>query len=205
MSACDVGLKVLNSVPDNLFSILQAELSNWDYKNAPYNFDKVFGYHKLKAYHVGKIDNTITFPEEIIPIIDWVVSVAGKGHKVVRCFLNLIEPNTNFHLHVDTLRVHKLARRFHIPLTNSKDCFYYTYRKNTVDTWKETKHTMEPGLLYELDNINPHNVKNHGDYRINFIADVIKEDLIDDNLTAIEPEQYAFLNEIFNSGIAISH
>lgn len=204
MSACEVGLRKLSKLPKDLFELLSEEVKSWDVENSDYNYNSVFGYHKMKSYFTGTITKNISYPSHIQPIISWLENEAGENCSVVRCFLNCIEPNTSFRLHVDTLRVHKLARRFHIPITKSEDCFYFTYTKNKDETWDEHVDTMECGFLYELDNIRPHNVKNHNGVRVNFIADVISNDMIDDKLNSCDFDQTTFLNKIFTFGLPIN-
>lgn len=202
---CEIGLKQIAKIPAFVQDILDGEALRWNYNQVAYHYDRVFGYHKSLAYHVGSIDQNIKYEENINPVVNWLESKAGTNYKVVRCFLNLIEPNSSFRLHVDTLKVHKLARRFHIPITNVSSSVYLTYSQQG-DCWKETKNYMQRGFLYELDNIRPHNVINDSEqYRINFIADVIDSNLIGPDLTTLDDEQFQFLNYIFNNGLKIIH
>ena len=115
-----------------------------------------------------------------------------------------MEPNQSFNLHVDTRKLHILSRRLHIPVLIGEGCDYYTYRLNKQDTWDEYIFQMNYGNLYELDNINPHNVKNKNGYRINLIADVIDQDNMIDDLTSIDTTQNDILSKIFKFGLPIS-
>lgn len=204
MSMCNGGIIKITNVPENLLSILKTEVEQWDYIKEKYSFDMVFGQHKAKSYHVKNISANITYPNSILPVINWVESIAGEDTKVVRCFLNLMEPHQNFNIHVDTLKVHVLAKRFHIPLTMSAECDYYTYEK-TENGWVENIHSMEYGYLYQLDNIRPHNVKNKEGYRINFICDLISKDLITESLLSPDMKQVRILHDIFKYGLKIIH
>lgn len=201
MSRCEGGLIKISTVPEPILNILTNEVNDWDYLNDKQAFDKVFGFHKAKVYHSGPITNDIHFSRNIEPVVNWVENIAGLNHKAVRCFLNLMEPNQSFNLHVDTLKVHLLARRFHIPVLMGEGCEYLTYIQNGTD-WKEVIHEMEYGNLYELDNIRPHNVKNKDGYRINFICDVLPKEMIVPGLTNVDITQALELNKILTHGLA---
>jgi len=205
MSRCEGGLLKITSVPQHILDILHVEVNDWDYVNDQYKFDKVFGKFKFKNYHVGKIKQDISYPLNIAPVIEWIQSVAGKNQKIVRCFLNLMEPNQGFYLHVDTLKVHLLAKRFHIPIILGEGCTYYTYTQNGEGNWNELQHHMEYGYLYQLDNIRPHNVKNKNGYRINLICDVIDEEQILNDLTLSDAQQSIINQNLFKHGLIIVH
>lgn len=194
MSLCEGGLIKITTVPEYVLTILDSQVRNWDFVNYPYHYDKVFGKHKLKSYHTGRITKDIEYTSDILPVINWVENVAGSNQKVVRCFLNLMEPNQTFRIHVDTLKVHLIARRLHIPIIVGKNCKYYTYTDSKQLV--ELEHSMEYGYLYELDNIRPHNVKNGEEYRVNFICDVMNINDICEGLNSIDPDQNSKLDRL---------
>jgi hypothetical protein len=203
MSICEGGLLKISGVPKHILDILHTEVDNWNYINDRYKFDKAFGKFKSKFYHVGNISHNISYPIQLTPVIDWIQQLAGSNQKIVRCFLNLMEPHQSFHLHVDTLKVHVLAKRFHIPVILGEGSNYYTYTETNSGTWKESVHHMEYGYLYQLDNIRPHTVKNKNSYRINFICDVINADLISEDLIKNDSQQLKTMQTIFNTGLII--
>jgi hypothetical protein len=205
MSTCEGGLLKIANVPHHILGILREEVNDWDYVNDRYKFDQTFGWFKSKNYHVDKIKHKISYPVNMTPVIEWIQSVAGKNQKIVRCFLNLMEPNQSFYLHVDTLQVHLLAKRFHIPVVPGVGCTYYTYTQNSEGHWNELQHHMEYGYLYQLDNIRPHNVKNKNGYRINFICDVIDQEQISDNLTLYNTQQSIINQNLFKHGLIVTH
>ena len=203
MSLCKGGLIKVTDVPQVILDVLHNEINNWDYIDDQYKYDKVFGNFKAKVYHAGDISCDIFYSPQIMPVINWLQQTAGPNQKVVRCFLNLMEPNQSFNLHVDTLEIHLLAKRFHIPIELGEGSTYYTYEESTKGLWKETRHSMEYGYLYQLDNIRPHNVKNKNAHRINLICDIINNDLINTNLMLTNSEQFKMNRTIFNNGLAL--
>lgn len=205
MSICEGGLIKISVVPESILNMLAVEASNWDHLHDSKTFDKAFGFHKAKVYYAGVINTDIHYSSNIEPVIKWVENIAGTEYKAIRCFLNLMEPNQSFNLHVDTLKLHLLAKRFHIPIMLGDGCTYYTYVKNTNGSWDELQHHMEYGYLYQLDNVHPHNVKNNNGYRINFICDVMKKDLITDGLNAPDPTQTSINYMLLRHGLALNH
>jgi hypothetical protein len=203
MSICDGGLLKICSVPKVILDVLHTEVDNWDYVNDQYRFDKTFGTFKGKFYHMGNVSHDISYPIQLTPVIDWIQYMAGPNQKIVRCFLNLMTPNQSFRLHVDTLTIHKLAKRFHIPIVLGEGSDYYTYTETGKGTWKELIHNMEYGYLYQFDNIRPHTVKNKNGYRINFICDVMDADLISEELGFYDKEQCKICESIYSDGLII--
>ena len=172
MSICVPAIKYLATVPNDIWQILQDDLSSWDHQTVQYSFDQAFIRHKVKLYFTGDPLNP-SIPPTISNVIDWCKTVIGSEYTAIRCFLNLIEPGHEFPIHVDTLKLHCLSRRLHIPLNNAEECFYYTYDK-----------------IDELDNINPHSVINKGkNSRVNFIVDMIPTNQITANLLMPDTEQ----------------
>jgi hypothetical protein len=195
MSICVPAVKYLSAVPDDIWNILQEELNSWDYQNTNYSFDRAFVRHKVKLYFTGN-PLLSTLPENISKVVNWCKTIIGDEYTAVRCFLNLIEPGTEFPIHVDTLKLHLLSRRLHISLNNTTDCYYYTY-KNVDDQYISLEHKMELCALYELDNINPHSVINKGtNSRVNFIVDMIPIDQITSNLLMPDIEQLKLFNKL---------
>lgn len=203
MSICKGGLMKIASVPEHILGILHTEVDNWDYAKDRFRFDNTFGIFKGKFYYSGNTFCNISYPVQLTPVIDWIQNIAGPNQKIVRCFLNLMTPNQSFRLHVDTLTIHLLAKRFHIPIVLSEGSDYYTYTETGNGTWKESIHNMEYGYLYQLDNIRPHTVKNKNGYRINFICDVIDADLISENLGFYDNEQCKICETIYADGLII--
>ena len=204
MSVCDGGLVKLTNVPRHVLDILQKEVRSWDYINDVYRYDGAFGDFKARIYHVGAIFHHIYYPPQLLSVIDWLEKMAGPDYKAVRCFLNLMEPNQTFETHVDTLKVHVVAKRFHIPVTVSEGTTYYTYTK-TNKKWIQNEHSMEYGYLYQLDNINPHKVANKNGYRINLICDLVDKNLISNDLLLTDRKQSVINQNIVNNGLALAH
>jgi hypothetical protein len=203
MSICEGGLVKICSVPKDILDVLHKEVVGWDYVNDQYRFDNFFGTFKAKSYHTGIAKRDTSYPIQLTPVINWIQDIAGHNQKIVRCFLNLMSPNQSFRLHVDTLKIHVLARRFHIPIILSEGSDYYTYTETGKGTWKETIHNMEYGYLYQFDNIRPHTVKNKNGYRINFICDVMDADLISEELGFYDTEQCKICESIYSDGLII--
>lgn len=204
MSLCNGGIVKIATVPEHIMSILQAELNSWDYNNSTWKYDPAFGKHKCKVYYTDEVKIDIQYSPNIIPVIKWIESIGGPDSLAIRCFFNLMHPRQSFNLHVDTLKMHLLAKRFHIPMTLNTKCAYYTYEK-TDNGWIETIHSMEYGYLYQLDNVRPHNVINKEGYRTNFICDVIPKSLVADGLLDTDPTQMSILSDIFKFGLNVTH
>lgn len=188
-------IKCLAQVPNNIWNILQDEIRTWNYQTDVYSYDRAFVRHKVKLYFTGDPLNS-KIPDHISKVIDWCRTIIGEEYVAIRCFLNLIEPGSEFPIHVDTLKLHMLSRRLHISLNNVSDCYYYTYKK-VDDQYIPDEHKMELCKLYELDNINPHSVINKGDNsRINFIVDMIPADKITSNLLNVDFDQLKLFNKL---------
>lgn len=205
MSIYEGGIVKLTNVPEHVLDILQNEVKSWDYINDVYRYDRAFGNFKARFYHVGAISHNIYYPPQLVPVIYWLEKMAGPDYKAIRCFLNLMEPNQTFDTHVDTLKVHLVAKRFHIPVTVSEGTTYYTFTKTNGEKWIQNKHSMEYGYLYQLDNINPHKVENKNGYRINLICDLVDKNLISNDLLLTDDNQLAINKSIINTGLALAH
>jgi hypothetical protein len=195
MSICVPAIKYLATVPNDIWQILQDDLNIWDHQTAQYSYDQAFIQHKVKLYFTGDPLNP-SIPDDISNVIDWCKTIIGSEYTAIRCFLNLIESGHEFPIHVDTLKLHCLSRRLHIPLSNAKECFYYTYDKIN-DEYVPHEHKMKLQTLYELDNINPHSVINKGkNSRVNFIVDMIPTNQITANLLMPNIEQRKLFNKL---------
>lgn len=204
MSESIPGVKKITPVPQNILDILNSEVNSWNYIDNDYHYDIVFSKHKVKVYFGTPVVKEIKIPDNIKDVVNWIESVMGPNQKIVRCFLNLMEPKQHFNLHVDTLKLHVFAKRLHIPIKTNNQCFFYTYKKNNTG-WDEFISIMEYGYLYQLDNFNPHNVKNNLDYRIHLICDLIDQNLIDNSLNNSDVSQVEKLHSIFRYGLKINH
>lgn len=195
MSICVPALKCLASVPDNIWNILQDEISSWDHQNASQSYDGAFLRHKIKPYII--IDPLASeIPANIATVISWCNTIVGDEYVAVRCFLNLIEPGREFPIHVDTLILHSLSKRLHISLSNVEDCYYYTYNK-VGEKYVPTEYKMDLRNLYELDNINPHSVINKGNQpRINFIVDMIPITEISPDMLKVNMSQVTIFKDL---------
>ena len=199
MSICVPALKCLAPVPDNIWNILQDEISSWDYQNASYSYDGAFLQHKIKPYLIVSPGLITDMPANIDTVINWCKTIIGNEYVAIRCFLNLIEPEREFPIHVDTLMLHSVSKRLHISLNNVEDCYYYTYTK-VDEEYVSTEHTMDLRNLYELDNINPHSVSNKGKHsRINFIVDMIPITEIGPDLLKVDWSQMHIFRDLRKS------
>jgi hypothetical protein len=195
MSICVPAIKYLATVPNDIWQILQDDLSSWNHQTVQYSYDRAFIRHKVKLYFTGDPLNP-SIPDDISNVIDWCKTIIGSEYTAIRCFLNLIESGHEFPIHVDTLKLHLLSRRLHIPLSNNEDCFYYTYDKIN-EQYVPHEHKMKLQTLYELDNINPHSVINKGkNSRVNFIVDMISTNQITANLLMPDIEQRNLFNKL---------
>lgn len=195
MSICVPAIKSLATVPNDIWQILQDDLSSWDHQTVQYSFDLAFIRHKVKLYFTGDPLNP-SIPPTISNVTNWCKTVIGSEYTAIRCFLNLIEPGHEFPIHVDTLKLHCLSRRLHIPLNNAEECFYYTYDK-IDEQYVPAEHKMKLQTLYELDNINPHSVINKGkNSRVNFIVDMIPTNQITANLLMPDIEQRKLFSKL---------
>lgn len=197
-------IRYIKKVPDNLLSILDNEVKNWDFELEKYSYDPAFIKHKIKPYFLNHPSefNLSKENSHLKDIIDWCCQQVGNEYRPARCFLNLLEQKQTFPIHVDTLELHLLSKRLHIPITNSNNCEYITYKKEN-DSWIKLVNEMKYGMLYELDNINPHSVINNGNFpRINFILDVIEESKIkNENLMKKNINQVMIFQNLRLNGI----
>lgn len=196
MTICDPAVRTVAQVPEHILKILNDELALWDFRNDSYKFSDVFLRHKRKDVHVKDLtkDSVPDFSfKKMEPVISWCESLFEENHKTVRAFFNLLEPGQEFPRHADSLKIHSIAKRLHISLTGNNDCYYYTY-KFVNNEWIENVYKMNPGILYEISNVEPHSVKNVGSIpRVNFIIDIADVTNIKDGINYSNVEEAVHL------------
>ena len=141
MAICSPKVKFISTVPQSILDVLWDKLNSWNYVTDDFSkSDIVF----LKSNTFSFLENI----DSIAEVINWCKETTGlKSSSVMRSMFNAIPPYTKCPAHIDTVNFHRYARRFHIPLLNSKDGNHYTFEK--IDNeWEITKWHMEYGQLW---------------------------------------------------------
>lgn len=166
-------LEKISLVPEKLFSKILSQTADWDFKKYE-NFDPAFRKHYAKGFKVSDISRSknIDVPIFLIEIIDWVQSIIGDDYVPVQAMLNVILPNQQFPVHIDSLQLHQISKRYHICLDNSMVDYYF------FDNDLIIKEKMDIGWLYLYNNLAPHCVRNISlKSRTNLILDMLPKNI----------------------------
>lgn len=166
-------LEKISQVPKDLFSRILFETSDWDFEKYE-NFDPAFKKHHAKGFKISEVSRSKNkdIPKYLTEVIDWVQSIIGTNHVAVQAMLNVITPNQQFPVHIDSLNLHQVSKRYHICLDNPKIEYYF------FDNDLILKKTMEVGWLYSYNNLIPHCVRNTSSKpRTNLILDMASKDI----------------------------
>jgi hypothetical protein len=168
-------LEKISILPKTLFSKLVREIDTWNFQNKKYeNFDPAFYRHYVKGFKVSSISrsNNIDIPDAIKETIDWVKNTVDYC-KPVQAMFNVIMPNQQFPIHIDSLNLHQISKRYHICLDNSQVDYYFYHDQEMI------LKKMDTGFLYFYNNTIPHAVRNTTlSPRINLIIDMIPENVV---------------------------
>lgn len=173
----------ISPVPEKIFSKILSQTSDWDFERC-LNFDPAFKKHYAKGFKVSDISRSKNenIPEFLTLVIDWVKSVIGDNYTPVQAMLNVIVPYQQFPVHIDSLQLHQVAKRYHICLDNSLVDYYF------FDNDLILKESMDTGWLYYYNNLIPHCVRNASlTPRTNLILDMLPEN-IQINADLLKPE-----------------
>lgn len=176
-------LEKILPVPENLFSKILSQTADWDFKRC-LNFDPAFKKHYAKGFKVSDISRSKTkdIPEFLTEVITWVKSIIGDNYTPVQAMLNVIVPDQQFPVHIDSLQLHQVAKRYHICLDNPLVDYYF------FDNDLIFKESMDTGWLYYYNNLIPHCVRNVSlAPRTNLILDMLPEN-IQINSDLLKPE-----------------
>lgn len=192
----------ISPVPAHLFSKILRETSAWDLQEKKYeNFDPAFKKHYVKGFKISSISRSknTNIPEFLLEVIEWIQQIANcKDHSPVQAMLNVIMPGQQFPIHIDSLYLHRIAKRYHICLDNSLIDYYFFINDKIIHR------TMDKGFLYFYNNRIPHGVKNTSSLpRTNLIIDMIPNNIcLDKSLMMTVPEvadQWKELKKNFQS------
>jgi hypothetical protein len=176
-------LEKISPIPEKLFSKILSQTSDWNFEKH-LNFDPAFKKHYAKGFKVSGISRSknTDIPEFLIEVINWIKSVIGDDYTPVQAMLNVILPNQQFPVHIDSLQLHQVAKRYHICLDNSLVDYYF------FDNDLIFKENMDTGWLYHYNNLMPHCVRNiSSSSRTNLILDMLPKN-IEINLDLLKPE-----------------
>lgn len=180
-------LKKISQVPEQLFSRILLETSFWDLTDRQYeNFDPAFKKHQSKGFKISKVSRSKneTIPSFLHDVVDWIKHIDNENLVPAQAMLNVILPNQQFPVHIDSLKLHQHAKRYHICLDNA-DIEYYFFDGEEI-----IKEYMIPGHLYLYNNLIPHSVRNPSTLpRTNLILDMLPKDVdMDQRLLSVVPD-----------------
>lgn len=106
------------------------------------------------------------------PILD---ELRFVDHTITYADVSSIPGKTWVDPHIDSILMHAVARRIHIPLiTNPKVTMGFVTKNGSIE-----KQHLKVGVVYEVNNILPHCVYNGGtDERWHILLDVVPDDLL---------------------------
>lgn len=192
-------MEKISEVPTELFSKIILETSKWNFTDEKYiNFDPAFKKHYVKGFKISSISRSknTDIPEFLIEIIEWMKNIIGcYNHSAAQAMLNTIMPGQQFPIHIDSLYLHQVSKRYHICLDNSLVEYYFFCNDRII------RKTMDTGVLYCYNNLIPHSVRNNSlSPRTNLIIDMISNDIcLDKQLMTTVPSVLKKWNDLKKS------
>lgn len=169
-------LSILGRVPEHVLDAFEAELSKFEslWKVRSLNVMKEASVLKAKSPTViDELDSEsrAALWEMMQPVLK---HVNLQNESVVYADVSALPPKGQINLHVDSVLMHAMARRIHIPVRTNKLCkMGFVSSTGAFEIFH-----MARGQIYEVNNILPHAVKNNGtESRYHILLDVISNEL----------------------------
>ena len=171
---CDPNVKFLSNVPEQILNILDKEIESWDFRNFN-NFSNIPVFEIVKSIeYTGK--NSEKTLDTLKEVFQWFEKFF-PGKIPIYANMLAIFPGQRYPIHIDSLELHSVSHRIHIPLITEDDSKLWFFKK-TQGTWASETFHIARGGAWEMSNLTPHSAENLSDsWRVHFVVDFIDKEL----------------------------